>query len=236
MSRQSLRDDLIAVLPHIQHSGGSGSNPDYPEFDLMPFDFLEFAEEELKKSDTASRINCVAHLKRAIDCELDTFFCVLNLRGIIQKRNLKFEKKTDLVRAMGLVSPRSLTKLNQIRNKLEHEYAAPDLADLELYFDLCTAFVSVIEGYIFMFSFHTQMDWEETKEGVGGLSVEYDLEKQTLKFEVGRWKSEREYVFTPDAIEDFAWAFKVYFLLCRATSLITTDRVAEELSKERPNK
>src|SRR5690606_36962243 len=134
-------------------------------------------------------------------------------------RNLKFEKKTDLIRAMGLVSPRSLSKLNTIRNKLEHEYVIPDRADLELYFDLCTAFVSVIEGYIFMFANQTEICFEETKEGLGAISVEYHIAKQMLEFKLGPWKMKRTYTFDPSCIGDFAWAFKVYFLLCRATTL-----------------
>ncbi len=67
--------------------------------------------------------------------------------------------KLDFIAKAGLISPRSLAKLNRIRNKMEHEYSVPELSELEAYFDLASGFVHSIEGYIFMLASHAEQEW-----------------------------------------------------------------------------
>ena len=65
-------DFLVRNIHRIHPSSAGGPDLVFPAFDLMPFDYLESAEEELVKSSSSSRINCVANLKRAVECEIDT--------------------------------------------------------------------------------------------------------------------------------------------------------------------
>ena len=55
-------------------------------FDLRPRDFLTFAEDELGKEATVSRINCVNHLKRAIECQVDTYLYAWNMLDYARKK------------------------------------------------------------------------------------------------------------------------------------------------------
>ena len=100
---ETLRSFVLQHLDRFGFSANGGPFLDLPKFELYAQDYLEFAEQELLafqrqavlKHKSARLINCVAHLKRALDCQLDTFFHVYNLYHIFAKRNLKFEKKLE---------------------------------------------------------------------------------------------------------------------------------------------
>src|SRR5205085_1807323 len=104
---------------------------------------LRYAEEELEKGTPQSTINAVSHLKRAADWQLERFVEYYNLRP--QKGNLSVPRKIQFLEDAGLFSSRSLRRLNEIRNRLEHDFEHPKLPDLTIYYDLVQAFVSVIE-------------------------------------------------------------------------------------------
>ncbi|MEM5657280.1 hypothetical protein AAHB50_07150 [Bacillus toyonensis] len=81
----------------------SGTSLKFPEFDLYARDYLRFAEHELLQIQNKSTsldhihlINCVSHLKRAIDCQLDTCFYILNL-NTVKKNNLSLKIKLNFL-------------------------------------------------------------------------------------------------------------------------------------------
>lgn len=238
----SQRSDLFKLLeiylPKISYAGGTAAPIAFPEFDLMPDEYLRFAEKELERGTDESRINCVSHLKRAIDCELDTFFHILSIGGEIKKRNLKFATKMDLVRGMGVVSPRSLTKLNFLRNRLEHEYAIPDFKDIEVFFDLAAAFISMIEGYIHMFVSNSEMQWtneESDDDDSFWLETQYSFDSRSVTFRIGKNAKRSVFTFKFDDIEDYVWGMKLHFMLCRGIFLVSTDWILSEIRKEEAN-
>ena len=165
-----LREALFKYFNRLLEPGGSWTNfyDAFPDGDFAPRDFLEFAENELKQLDTGEEhlINCVGHLKRAIDCQLDSFFHIIGLHNIIHKRNLKFDKKLEFLREIDVVSPRTLSRLNHFRNKLEHEHRLLSEIDLELFFDLSTAFVSSMELTIVLLTRDT-LEYEISKDETG---------------------------------------------------------------------
>jgi len=228
-----LKENLIKNFPKLEYDSSSGGGFDFPSFKLMPFDYLKYAENELDKNTNESRINCISHLKRAIDCEIDVFLTITNLRSVFQKKNLKFDKKAELLRAMNIVSARSLSKLNLVRNKLEHEYTIPDLSDIEVYFDLCSAFVSVVEGYIFMMASHQEIGWYKPVGTRLSLNAKYNFAIPQVEFVFRKGQNEQiKFYFSPDFIQDFAEAMRIFFLLCRSMSLMSMDRVLEEIKRE----
>lgn len=79
----------------------------------------------------------------------------------------KFEKKLEFLKAAGVFSSRSLARLNTIRNRMEHDYEVPKVADIESYFDLVAAFVSVLELTAIL---HTEV--ECSKKGSSGLLID----------------------------------------------------------------
>ncbi|TYR72699.1 hypothetical protein FZC79_22000 [Rossellomorea vietnamensis] len=159
-----LKDFLINNIEHLETSSSSGTHAIYPTFDLHPRDFLKFAKNELenftqKKDKLIHIINCLSHLKRALDCQLDSFFHHFGLYSIVRKNNLKFDKKMDFLKDIGVIESASLSRLNRIRNKMEHDYKIPDIQEIEVYYDLVVAFISVIESTITMFlsNYHVQI-------------------------------------------------------------------------------
>lgn len=137
--------DLIDKSNHIELDGGGAEYFNIVSYDVMPNDFLKFAEDELKLETIKSKINIVSNLKRAIDCQIDIFLDSLYLKRIFDKNNLKFEQKTKFLADIGLLSIKSINKLNSVRNKMEHEYTNPFIEDLQVYYDLVWYVTEIIQ-------------------------------------------------------------------------------------------
>lgn len=223
---QQVVEFLGRNLAELSEDGGSGSPLDFPSFDLMPFDYLEFAEEELEKDTPAARINCVAHLKRAVECELDTLLGVLNLSKHVQT----FPKKLEFAGAVGIVSPRSLAKLNKMRNRMEHEYAILELEELDIYFDLASSFVHTLEGYIFMLYGNTGMSWRSAPGKSQEFGVTLEGNPPRVVFELAENGTTTEVAFELNSLSEFCEGLKIYFLMCRATALLSKDYVLSKLT------
>ena len=236
-----LRDFIIQYLRYLRYDGGGGGHVDLPSFECTPLDYLRFAQNEIGNDDTKvmsvqSSLNCVNHLKRAADCAIDSFLSVLHLHDLFKKRNLKFEKKIELLNSMGLFNPRSLNKLNTMRNKMEHEYRSPESTNLELYFELIQGFVYALDGSIHMLAHDTEMDFvtqddtDDTVRSKLGLKVEYIFEKPSVTFELwDHGKIDNLEFVASENIENFAFAVNVFFLLIRSKALISAETVIENL-------
>ncbi|MGF9697832.1 hypothetical protein [Paenibacillus sp. MABNR03] len=148
-------DFLTQHLEDLEEDSSSGYGFNMPDYDLYARDYLEFAENQLIEGTPEALINCISNLKRAVDCQTDTFLYTLSLFDTFRRRNLKFEKKLELISSIGVFNSTSLAKLNKIRNKMEHEYALPQIDEIDLYFDLVSAFVSNLESVI------TVLQWDE---------------------------------------------------------------------------
>lgn len=149
---EKLRAIILENLEDFQ--GNSLVDPfnEVPDFDLYSHDYLEFAEQDLNKGTSVSLVNCITHLKRSIECQMDTFFYTFNLAKLFSRRNLKFDKKADLFKEAGVLISRSLSRFNTIKNKIEHEYRVPKIDDIEVYFDLVSALVLLVERATFQYT------------------------------------------------------------------------------------
>ncbi|MEX2410787.1 MAG: hypothetical protein WD607_05340, partial [Candidatus Paceibacterota bacterium] len=65
---QPILDFILKHFPKCAYHGGGSTRIALPEFELMPYDYIEYAKNELDKKTDESLINCIGHLKRAIDC------------------------------------------------------------------------------------------------------------------------------------------------------------------------
>lgn len=211
----------------LSYSSGVGLSFEFPDFELMPFDYLEFAEQDLAKDATSSRIGCVSNLKRATECEMDTLIHILGLAKLVKS----FPKKLEFVSRAGLISPRSLDKLNRIRNKMEHEYSVPDLSELEAYFDLASGFVHSIEGYIFMLVSYAEQEWRQRDPaGDRAFMVKLDRDPAEIQFRIPLPGETKTLMFSTDDFDSYLKALNVFFLLCRATTLLSKDYVIAKLT------
>ena len=118
------------------------------KFEVQPRDYLGFAENSLKVNNVESTINTITHLKRALDCQVETFLSTHNLLNIIKKKrsSISMAKKLGFVGTLGLFSSESLIRLNSMRNKIEHEFYVPQISDLNIFFDLTFAFIIIAEN------------------------------------------------------------------------------------------
>lgn len=222
--KELLKQFIQDNLSNFQPSGDSGEGFSHPEFELYARDYIGFAEKEFELQDERKLINCVAHLKRAMDCQLDTFLHVFGLAKVFEKRNLKFEKKLDFLKEIGVFSSRTLARLNTIRNRMEHSYEIPKVQDLEVYFDLVVAFVSVLERSI-LFAGSNERDFDIVNEDNENLDVQnrehayfyfiikYELEKPAI---LAKWQQDKEetlLIAELDDIDEFAYFFRIFVLL-----------------------
>lgn len=202
-------------------SGGSGCALSQPNFDITPRDFLDFAEKDLEQPNSIhSLVNATSNLKRAIDCQLDSFLILLNLDNFYRKKRLGVDRKLGFLEKAGLFRSKSLEKLNRLRNRLEHHYEIPEIEDVEVYYDLVVAFVSVIEGAMPLVGHSSELVME--LKGGGSISTTYISEKPCIQIELNHKNSELELCFNCDLseadsniekLEEFAFFFKAHSLL-----------------------
>jgi hypothetical protein len=233
-----LRKFVLEHLDMLEPSGGGGTAPTLPTFDLYAQDYLAFAESEMTAFVSLNGghkhlINCVAHLKRAVDCQLDAFLHVFGLYKFFRDRNLKFEKKLDFLGSAGVFSSRSLKKLNSIRNQMEHRFAVPELGEIEVYYDLVVAFVAVLQRTIAS-SFYSEQDFgivDPSGEESGVFSIEYESDRPLIRasWELREEKQEIESNMEnhPD---EFAFFFRVWILLGLLETFGSTRYVALQLT------
>ncbi len=206
-------------IDNFEVDGGSGTMPNLPRFDLTPRDYLEFAEIDLSSSNsTHSLVNTVSNLKRAIDCQLDFFLSVFNLDSLYRKKRLGVDKKLGFLSKSGIFNAKSMSKLNTIRNRMEHHYELPTLEDVEVYYDLVLAFISVVENATTLAGYSKQIYYKIDKSG--GFDIEFYYEGPRIEIEFSYGETEKKIVCdlgkedtSLEDIEEFSKFLKVLFLL-----------------------
>lgn len=242
-----LRMMILGNVQLFAQIGWVSRQPRLPNFELYARDYLEFAEQELNKNTTVSLINCITHLKRALDCELDTFLHVYNLLDLFNKHNLKMDKKLNFIKEMGVFNSRSLTRLNTIRNKVEHRYEIPKIQDIEVYYDLVSAFIALLQSTIninyerqdfsLIKSEHNRIiDLDIIEElidtnSVGNFTIEYLFDVPSIH---AYWtinnKSEDLVSDATKDYDEFAFFFKVSLLLYQRNSFASDHYILSQLN------
>ena len=226
---------LTQHIEILEWSSGAGLDFDFPKFDLMPFDYLEFANSNFEESNDEKLINCVGHLKKAIHCQVDTFFHVLGIGKLLEKKNLKFDQKLEAIETMGVFQSRSLKLLNRIRNKVEHSYIVPKIGDLQVYYELCDAFVSLLEATMMMIANHSEMEWIEENGNRGVKSafvIRLDTKKTNLLFKLFDGTKDEEINIQPKDKEttiEFLKGLGILVLLYRFMNMVNSEFVKNKL-------
>ena len=238
---QEIIDFFNKYIDELDIDSGGGGWPKTPEYELLPRDFLDFAEQDLKTpSSVHSLINATSNLKRAVDCQLDYFLWTLNLDSYYRSKRLGVDRKLGLLKRAGIFRSRSLTKLNELRNRLEHHYEVPKIEDVEVYFDLVAAFVSVVESVIPLAGFQSRL----VNALVCGGEVDSSFSHDAPKFELTLEHIPSGYKKTFEAsmsksknhkadLENFAFLLRVHMLLRKLEeSAITGKHFLKALADE----
>ncbi len=242
--KEHLQERMLCFLEHLQPDGGGRlSGAMMPEFDYYALDYLDFAEMNLRRTSHLSQareeenelISCVSNLKRALDCQIECFLCSWGLREEVNKSNLGLNKKLIFLTEIGLVSSRTIERFTTIRNKIEHDFQRPQIADLEALFDLVTAVVAILQMTT---SFDRRVEFnllfEEFEEFDRGLfRLSYDDEH--LKF-VATWqlyaqtKQDGRLEASFSSKSDFAYFFRVLLLLNQFDGFASYDHIRTRLN------
>lgn len=67
-------DTQVDPVPHVETWDWRMFDP--PKFEILPREYLSYAEGEIDRDSVVSRINCIGHLKRALECQVDIFLHV----------------------------------------------------------------------------------------------------------------------------------------------------------------
>lgn len=232
-------DFFTKYIEELDVDQGGGGWPKVPEFELLPRDFLDFAERDLEAPrSTHTLVNATSNLKRAVDCQLDFLLCTLNLDGFYRNKRLGLDRKLGLLKRAGIFRSRSIEKLNALRNRLEHHYEAPKIEDVEVYFDLVEAFVSVVESIVPLAGFQSNLS--NALVCGGGVESDFSHEQPRLRLSLEHKPSGYKRVFeadmskSTDAVTDlecFAYLLRVHMLFRRLEEYaITPSRFLKALS------
>src|SRR5258708_7504163 len=137
-----------------------------------PRDFLNFAIEDSAVESERNRINCLSNCKRAIDSQVDRLIQSLGFLPLARKQHWSIPRKFEFISDIGIVAPRILHQVTQVRNRLEHEFALPSKLQVEDSLDIATLFISYAE----LVRVPT-MNWTLSSK----LSVRYDYDQMVFR-------------------------------------------------------
>lgn len=208
-----------------------------PEFEIRPREFLAWAEDELGKPDLVSRVNCVNHLKRALECQVDAYLHTWNLLEYARNKKKSprgLPGKLEILASLGLLNARSVHRLNQMRNRMEHEYARPDVNDLDVFYDLVAAIIGILErAMVAVDNMEVSMPTECNSVY---MEVNYSMDGPRIVFELERNRHQASRVVCEMALADnpelFFLCFRILGLLADSISyLVDEDEVVAQLGR-----
>jgi hypothetical protein len=142
-------DEVMTILNHKETfiDAAYHSGPIKTDFEISPGNFLKYAEDDLSSTSTHKYINALSNAKRALDCQLDTLLVGFGFYNMSKKQNWGFPKKIEALKSLGLIAPRVLSKINKMRNVMEHEFKNPDSESVEDFIDIVALFIAATVSY-----------------------------------------------------------------------------------------
>lgn len=187
-------DELAAILndPKAFIDGGFREGPIKTDFEISPSDFLKYAEDDLASSSAHKYINALSNAKRSLDCQLDTLLIGFGFYGIAKKGYWGFPKKIELLKTLGLLAPRVLSKINRTRNLMEHEFKSPDPEKVEDFIDIVSLFLAATVKYTLLLKYYKEI-WiansAQAENKYVDLAGDLDYSNSKLIFTFTRWVS-----------------------------------------------
>lgn len=134
-------------------------------WELDASSYLAFARTDLKQGGLRGRVNALSNAKRALHAQADGVLYCAGFWDRAKERHWSFDTKFELLAEMEIAAPGMLGRINGLRNKVEHDYAAPDdtqqLADL---IDAVELFMSATRSYAS--ARYSEVDFVRTYRGV----------------------------------------------------------------------
>lgn len=132
-------ENVMGKYPFYWMDPDSMQSLDFP-FEITAKEFVLFANRDLQTEGKHGLANALSNAKRAIDCQVDAVTTTLGI-----KKERSFPKKAENLVKLGLMAPRVISRINQQRNYLEHEYKIPAKDRVEDAVDTATLFVELTQ-------------------------------------------------------------------------------------------
>ena len=112
----------------------------------QPFEYLNFAKNNIALGNTQGAIDGLSNAKRAIHLTIDALFDIWGLSNTYKKAN--FPAKLELMSNLDAFPVRMLNSLNQRRNLVEHEYKTIQIDEAADFVEVCEMFLMVAYPYL----------------------------------------------------------------------------------------
>jgi hypothetical protein len=135
------------------------------EFDtrIKPFQYLEFARQDLSDgTESRNLINSLSNAKRALHLQVETIAQGYGYKKL--KRSSKFPAKLEFLGEIGIATPSIISKLNALRNKVEHDYMVPEVEQVKDYCDIVELFLDATEAPINTFPINVKFQPNEISD------------------------------------------------------------------------
>lgn len=115
---------------------------------ITPKDYYNFAIQDLSiDPDIRNLVNALSNTKRALHLQVEMLSTAFGLDKL-PKKTKSFPAMVYFLSNCGLVTPRILSKINKLRNLVEHEYHIPGKEEVENFIDVTELFIAATEKYI----------------------------------------------------------------------------------------
>ena len=152
-------------------------------FDTDPWEWLDFAAENLKKESPHANADALSNTKRALDCELDFFIHCYGLANIAKVPPWATGRKIRLASDLGLAPESILQRLNAARNQLEHHYEMPSPITASNAHEIVTLFVTAVDLFLYPTRVGTMFHPRSSHEDSEGLHLRIVHEESMIYVE-----------------------------------------------------
>jgi hypothetical protein len=153
-------------------------------------EFLEFAIQDLDASegDPRNAVNALSNAKRALHCQVDSILYALGFHACMSAIPRAFPGKLDIIRRLGVVTPRVLTKINSARNLMEHEYTRPQPGEVSDFVDIVGLFIAATSRLVYTTPDLCDFAHVDFSKHDSHPSAEIELDAEHGRLEIKYWK------------------------------------------------
>lgn len=185
----------------------------YPK-GLTPNDYLKFARLDLLDGNfNRNLINAASNAKRALHLEVETISHAFGADACVKKIK-NFPQRLAFLVKCGIIGPTILTKLNTLRNSIEHDYYVPTLDEIENFIDIVSLFVESTKFYRLRYPCDVELyDALDDNEEFRIHSVCASLEEGNLRLKIAPQGRPRDFFYKDISVNDEKYFIWLPFIL-----------------------
>ena len=191
-------------LSVLKNAGSAGESVEVP-FELLAKNFLDFACDDLKGDSLRDTINALGNIKRSIDCLFDSLLFAVNFLEDSKRGRWTFPEKMSFLGEIGIITPYILSRINSMRNLLEHEFKKPDRKEVEVAYDVAVLLCSATIRFTKIFISGMGLETEDEK-----WSLDINVDRKARKMNVSLGKQELSISWEKNPEDYKKWLYVLY--------------------------